>query len=329
VDFVDNYDGSTQEPRLLPARLPVMLLNGASGIAVGMATEIPPHNLKEVAEACAQTLENDADAKPVTRGIKGPDFPGGGQIISSRDEIKRAYETGRGSVRVRARWNVEKLARGQYRVAVHELPPNTSAAKVLGEIEELTNPKAKAGKKSLTPDQQSLKSAALALLETARDDSDGDHPVRLVFEPRTGKVESQELMDFLLAAHVDGSERGDEPRRHRPRRAPAPDGPRRGHRGVDRLPPRRARAAPQASRRRGRRPHPHPRRPDDRLPQHRQGDQGHPQFRRAQARPHQGIPAFRAPGRGHPRDPAAAARAAGGHQDREGAGRAAQGGPRR
>ncbi len=199
VDFVENYDGSQREPKLLPARLPVGLLNGASGIAVGMATEIPPHNLREVAEACAQTLENDEGTKPVVKGIKGPDFPGGGQIISAREEIKRAYETGRGSVRVRARYNVEKLARGQYRVAVFQLPPNASAAKVLAEIEELTNPKAKAGKKSLTPDQQSLKNAALALLESARDDSDQEHPVRLVFEPRTSKVESEELMQFLLA----------------------------------------------------------------------------------------------------------------------------------
>ncbi|APV52526.1 DNA topoisomerase IV subunit A [Betaproteobacteria bacterium GR16-43] len=199
VDFIDNYNGEFKEPKLLPARLPVMLLNGASGIAVGMATEIPPHNLKEVAEACAQTLEGDEGAKPVVRPIKGPDFPGGGQIISSRDEIKKAYETGRGSVRVRARWSVEKLARGQYRIAVTELPPNTSAAKVLGEIDDLINPKAKAGKKSLTPEQQSLKGAALALLETQRDDSDGEHPVRILFEPRTSKVEPQELMDFLLA----------------------------------------------------------------------------------------------------------------------------------
>jgi topoisomerase-4 subunit A len=199
VDFTDNYDGTQQEPTLLPARLPVMLLNGASGIAVGMATEIPPHNLKEVAEACALTLEGDADAKPVIRTIKGPDFPGGGQIISARDEIKRAYETGRGSIRVRARWKVENLARGQYRVAVYELPPNTSAAKVLLEIDELTNPKPKAGKKSLTPEQANLKSATLALLESQRDDSDAEHPVRIVLEPRTGKVEAQELMDFLLA----------------------------------------------------------------------------------------------------------------------------------
>jgi len=199
VDFVDNYNGEFQEPRLLPARLPVGLLNGASGIAVGMATEIPPHNLREVAEACAQTLEGADDAKPVTRPIKGPDFPGGGQIISSREEIKRAYETGRGSVRVRARYSVEKLARGQYRVAVTELPPGTSAAKVLAEIDELVNPKPKAGKKSLTPDQQSLKAATLALLESQRDDSDAEHPVRIVFEPRTSKVEPEELMTFLLA----------------------------------------------------------------------------------------------------------------------------------
>jgi len=199
VDFVDNYDGSAREPRVLPSRLPVILLNGASGIAVGMATEIPPHNLREVAEACALTLEGAADAKPVVRGIKGPDFPGGGQIISAREEIRRAYETGRGSVRVRARWSVEKLARGQYRVAVTQLPPNTSAAKVLEEIDELVNPKPRAGKKSLTPDQLSLKGATLALLESQRDDSDGEHPVRIVFEPRTSKVEPEELMQFLLA----------------------------------------------------------------------------------------------------------------------------------
>ena len=199
VDFIENYDGSQREPKLLPARLPVVLLNGASGIAVGMATEIPPHNLKEVAEACALTLEAAPDAKPVIRTIKGPDFPGGGQIISSREEIRKAYETGRGSVRVRARWAVERLARGQYRVAVTHLPPNTSAARVLAEIDDLTDPKTKPGKKSLTPEQSSLKAATLALLDTARDDSDAEHPVRLVFEPRTSRVESEELMAFLLA----------------------------------------------------------------------------------------------------------------------------------
>jgi len=102
-------------------------------------------------------------------------------------------------VRVRARWGVEKLARGQYRVAVTELPPNTSAARVLAEIDDLVNPKAKAGKKSLTPDQLTVKNATLALLESQRDDSDGEHPVRIVFEPRTSKVDADELMAFLLA----------------------------------------------------------------------------------------------------------------------------------
>src|SRR5258706_9324061 len=135
----------------------------------------------------------------MVRTVKGPDFPGGGQIISSREEIRRAYDTGRGSIRVRARWKVENLARGQYRVAIYELPPNTSAGRVLEEMRELVNPKAKAGKKALTPDQQNLKAATLALLETQRDDSDAEHPVRIVFEPRTGKVDAQELMDFLLA----------------------------------------------------------------------------------------------------------------------------------
>ena len=199
VDFIENYDGSYREPTLLPARLPVMLLNGASGIAVGMATEIPPHNLREVGEACALTLEAGDKAAAIVDSIAGPDFPGGGQIISPAEEIARAYASGRGSVRVRARWAVEKLARGQYRVAVSQLPPNTSAARVLADIEEITNPKPRAGKKSLTPDQLSLKNAALALLETARDDSDAEHPVRLVFEPRTSRVEADELMAFLLA----------------------------------------------------------------------------------------------------------------------------------
>jgi topoisomerase-4 subunit A len=196
VDFSDNYDGTSREPKLLPARLPVMLLNGSSGIAVGMATEIPPHNLTEVCEAAAKFVEGD---KKAAAGIAGPDFPGGGQIISPREEIDRAYASGRGSLRVRARWATEKLARGQYRVAVYELPPNTSAARVLAEIEEITNPKPRSGKKSLSPDQLSDKNAALALLEGARDDSDAEHPVRLVLEPRTSRVEAEELMTFFLA----------------------------------------------------------------------------------------------------------------------------------
>ncbi|NJD88370.1 MAG: DNA topoisomerase IV subunit A, partial [Betaproteobacteria bacterium] len=200
VDFVPTYDGSMREPRLLPARLPIALLNGASGIAVGMATEIPPHNMREVVEACVVALRSakasDAD---IVAPIPGPDFPGGGQIISPPEEIAKAYESGRGSVRVRARWSVEKLARGQYRVAVTEMPPGTNAARVLSEIEELTNPKPRAGKKTVSAEAQALKAAVLGVLESARDDSDREHPVRLVLEPRTSRVAPEELMNLLLA----------------------------------------------------------------------------------------------------------------------------------
>ena len=200
VDFVPTYDGSMQEPRQLPARLPIALLNGASGIAVGMATEIPPHNMREVVEACVVALKNAkaADAE-ILAPIPGPDFPGGGQIISPPEEIAKAYESGRGSVRVRARWSVEKLARGQYRVAVTEMPPGTNAARVLAEIEDLTNPKPRAGKKSVSAEAQALKAAVLGVLETARDDSDREHPVRLVLEPRSSRVAPEELMNLLLA----------------------------------------------------------------------------------------------------------------------------------
>ncbi|MGC8505057.1 MAG: DNA gyrase subunit A, partial [Acidithiobacillus sp.] len=132
VDFRANYDGSLQEPALLPARLPFLLLNGASGIAVGMATEIPPHNLREVAEIVARLAEDhelcDAD---LLDALPGPDYPGGGQIISSPQEIRQAYQTGRGSLRVRAQWDVEKMAQGQWRIIIRELPPGVSAAQVL------------------------------------------------------------------------------------------------------------------------------------------------------------------------------------------------------
>ncbi|MFP3249690.1 MAG: DNA gyrase subunit A, partial [Paraburkholderia sp.] len=144
VDFMKNYDGEFDEPKLLPARLPFVLLNGASGIAVGLATEIPSHNLREVAAAAVAMIRNPklphADLMQL---IPGPDFPGGGQIISSEAEIAAAYESGRGSLKVRARWKIEDLARGQWQLVITELPPNTAAQKVLEEIEEQTNPKIK------------------------------------------------------------------------------------------------------------------------------------------------------------------------------------------
>jgi topoisomerase-4 subunit A len=200
VDFIPNYDGAFREPEVLPARLPLVLLNGATGIAVGLATEIPPHNLREVAEAAVALIENpDLTVADLLTLIKGPDYPGGGQIISSQSDILQAYETGRGSLKVRARWKVEDLARGQWQVAVHELPPGTSAQRVLEEIEDLTNPKVRTGKKSLTQDQTQTKALILSVLEAARDESDRDHPVRLIFVPRSSRIDRSEFMKTLLA----------------------------------------------------------------------------------------------------------------------------------
>ncbi len=200
VDFVPNYDGSTEEPSQLPARLPFTLLNGASGIAVGLATEIPSHNLREVADACIALVKNEklSDEELLTI-LPGPDYCGGGQIISPASDIADAYRTGRGSLKVRARWKIEDLARGQWQLVVTELPPGVSAQKVLEEIEELTNPKVKAGKKALSQDQQLLKASVLAVLDVVRDASSKDAPVRLVFEPKTSKIEQQELITTLLA----------------------------------------------------------------------------------------------------------------------------------
>ncbi len=200
VDFVPNYDGSTEEPRQLPARLPFSLLNGASGIAVGLATEIPSHNLREVADACVALVKNPklADDELFTL-IPGPDFPGGGQIISPAADIQDAYRTGRGSLKVRARWKIEDLARGQWQLVVNELPPGVSSQKVLEEIEEITNPKVKAGKKALSQEQTQLKASMLMVLDGVRDESSKDAPVRLVFEPKSSRIEQQELITALLA----------------------------------------------------------------------------------------------------------------------------------
>lgn len=200
VDFIPNYDGSTEEPRQLPARLPFTLLNGASGIAVGLATEIPSHNLREVADACVALIKNPKlTEEELYALIAGPDYPGGGQIISSSTEIAAAYRTGRGSLKVRARWKIEELARGQWQLVVQELPPGVSTQRVLEEIEEITNPKIKLGKKALNLDQVQLKQAVLAVLDVVRDESSKDAAVRLVFEPKTSRTPQAELINTLLA----------------------------------------------------------------------------------------------------------------------------------
>jgi topoisomerase-4 subunit A len=200
VEFAPNYDGSFQEPKLLPARLPFVLLNGASGIAVGMATEIPSHNLREVAAAVVALMKSpNMSTADLLAIVQGPDFPGGGQIISSASDIAQIYEGGRGSLKVRARWSVEELARGQWQIVVNELPPATSTQRVLQEIEELTNPKIKLGKKSLTPDQSNVKASILNVLDCVRDESSKDAAVRLVFEPKSKNVEVNDFVNLLLA----------------------------------------------------------------------------------------------------------------------------------
>jgi topoisomerase IV subunit A len=200
VDFAPTYDGSFEEPRQLPARLPFNLLNGASGIAVGLATEIPSHNLREVADACVALIKTPKlSEEELLTILPGPDFPGGGQIISPASDIADAYRTGRGSLKVRARWKIEDLARGQWNLVVTELPPGVSSQKVLEEIEEITNPKVKTGKKALSQDQTQLKASMLMVLDGVRDESSKDAPVRLVFEPKSSRIEQQELITALLA----------------------------------------------------------------------------------------------------------------------------------
>lgn len=203
VDFKPNYDGAQEEACLLNARLPFTLLNGSQGIAVGMANEIPSHNLEEVGLACIALYENPAlTVADLLSYVKGPDFPDGAQVVSSFQELLKVYETGRGAIRVRARWTKEDLARGQWQVVINELPYQVSPKKIMEEIEVLSNPQpaVKNGKKQpLTPQQIQLKTAISELIDTARDESNKDCPIRLVIEPKTSKIEIDKLMAFLLA----------------------------------------------------------------------------------------------------------------------------------
>ena len=200
VEFVPNCDGSATEPELLPARLPMILLNGASGIAVAMATEIPSHNLVEVAQAAIALIRDPKlSHEALMQIMPGPDFPGGGQIISSSADLAEAYRSGRGSIRVRARYHIEELARGQWQLVVDELPHGVSSQKVLEEVEELSNPKVRSGKKALTPEQLQAKSQILNVMDAVRDESGREAAVRLVFEPKTSRIEQALLVNTLLA----------------------------------------------------------------------------------------------------------------------------------
>jgi topoisomerase-4 subunit A len=177
VDWTLNFDGTLSEPRLLPARLPNVLLNGTSGIAVGMATDIPPHNLKEVAAACIRLLESPRITnKELCEDIKGPDFPTRAEIITPRQDLLNIYETGNGSVRMRAVWEKE-----EGNIVITALPYQSSGARIQEQI------------------AAQMQAKKLPMLEDMRDESDHENPVRLVLEPRSNRVDLDELMSHLFA----------------------------------------------------------------------------------------------------------------------------------
>jgi topoisomerase-4 subunit A len=177
VDWTDNFDGTLQEPVLLPARLPNLLLNGVTGIAVGMSTDIPPHNLNEVATACIRLLdEPKADIGDLMEHIKGPDFPTEAEIITPREDIRAMYEKGTGALRARARYEME-----QGQVIITALPYQVSGAKVLEQI------------------AAQMRAKKLPIVEDLRDESDHENPTRLVIAPRSNRVDIEQLMSHLFA----------------------------------------------------------------------------------------------------------------------------------
>ena len=179
VDFRDTYDGEESEPQLLPARFPNLLANGAVGIAVGMATSIPPHNVGELCDALLHIIKNpQVTFEKLVNLIPGPDFPTGGILIEPHSAIVEAYRTGRGGFRLRARWEVEKLGHGQYQVVVSEIPYHVQKSRLIEKVAEL------------------LALRKLPLLADIRDESAAD--VRIVLEPRTRAVEPDILMEQLF-----------------------------------------------------------------------------------------------------------------------------------
>lgn len=178
VEFVDTYDGEDSEPSVMPAMVPNLLCNGAMGIAVGMATNIPPHNLSEVSDAMLYLIENpDADDEAMVRRIKGPDFPTGGTIVDSFETILHNYQQGKGNFRIRAKWTTEDLGHGQYQIVVTEIPYGVIKSKLIEKIAEL------------------LLNKKLPFLGDVRDESAQD--VRIVLEPKSRLVDAKMLMEQL------------------------------------------------------------------------------------------------------------------------------------
>ena len=179
IDFRENYDGSEDEPVLLPASVPNLLCNGSAGIAVGMATNIPPHNLDEVCVALLHLLKfPNATIAKLVELVPGPDFPTGGILVEDRDSVAEAYATGRGSFRLRAKWQVEKLSHGQYQIVITEIPYQVQKGRIVEKIADLLNAK------------------KLPLLGDIRDESAED--IRLILEPRNRSIEPDVLMEQIF-----------------------------------------------------------------------------------------------------------------------------------
>ena len=179
VDFRETYDGEEDEPVVMPAAVPNLLCNGTSGIAVGMATNIPPHNLSEVCDALLYQIENpECEIEPLVKRLKGPDFPTGGIIVDNFASILETYKTGRGYFRIRARWETEDLSHGQYQIIIKEIPYQVQKSKLIEKIATL------------------LQEKKLPLLSDVRDES--THDVRIVLEPKNRTVDAKLLMEHLF-----------------------------------------------------------------------------------------------------------------------------------
>ncbi len=179
VDFRDNYDGTLTEPVVLPAQFPNLLANGSSGIAVGMATNIPPHNITELCDACIHLIKfPDARDDTLLQYVPGPDFPTGGVLVEPAENIAQAYRTGKGGFRLRCRWQVEDLGRGQWQIVVTEIPYQVQKSKLIEKIAEL------------------IQTKKIPILADVRDESADD--VRMIIEPRSRSVDPDVLMGMLF-----------------------------------------------------------------------------------------------------------------------------------
>lgn len=203
-DFKANYDNMLTEPDNMPAKLNLLLLNGASGIAVGMSTDIPSHNIRELTDATIAAIKNpNITSDELMDILKGPDFATGGHIIASDEELRKIYEIGRGVIRVRAKWKVEEMAKGHWQVVVTEFSPLVNGKSVLENIDRIINPQVKKDKngKSKPLSQQAIaeKNYLLSILGGFLDESDKNNPVRLVLTPKSHKQNPEEFMNALIS----------------------------------------------------------------------------------------------------------------------------------